>query len=57
VHIEDLSECRLDKLFLAVEVVLERSDPHVGGLGYFQHRHIELAGGDESLHGLPSRLS
>ena len=47
--VERLPHCDGEELFLAVEVVVERAHPDVGGLGDVQHRHAEPAFSDESL--------
>ena len=54
-RVEHLGDGGLEELLLAVEVVVERAHPDVGGLGDLQDRHVELACGDEALRGLDQR--
>ncbi len=49
VRIEHLGDGSLEQLLLALEVVVERAHPDVGGLGDLQDRDIDLARGDECL--------
>lgn len=53
--IEDLVDRGLKQFVLAVEVVVERTHPNVGGLGDLEHRHVELSGRDEALSSTDER--
>ncbi len=53
--VEHLGDGGLEQLLLAVEVVVERPHPDVGGLRDLQDRHVDLARGDEALRGLDQR--
>ena len=55
VGVEDLGDGGVEQLLLAVEVVVERTHPDVGGLGDLQHRHVEPALGDQRLRRLDQR--
>jgi hypothetical protein len=49
VGVEGVLDRGLVELLLAGEVVVERSHPHVGGLGDLQDRDVFLPGRDEGL--------
>ena len=53
--VEHVGDSGFEEFFLAVEVVVERAHPDVGGLGDLQYRHVELALRDERLRGLNQR--
>ena len=55
VCVEHLGDRGLEQLLLAVEVVVERAHPDVGGLGDLQDRDVDLACGDEALRGPDQR--
>ena len=50
--VEHIGDGGLEQLLLALEVVVERPHADVGRLSDLQHRHVQLARGDEALRGL-----
>lgn len=48
-QLEDVFYRRFEQLLLALEVVVEGTQPHVGGLGDLLDRDVEIPGGDEAL--------
>ena len=55
VGVEHLGDGGFEELLLALEVVVERAHPDVGRLSDLQHRHVDLARGDERLRRLDQR--
>ena len=49
VRVEDIAHSGLEQLFFALEVVVERPHPDVGGLSDLQNRNVELARRDHRL--------
>ena len=54
VGVEGVLDGGVEELLLALEVVVERAHPDVGGLGDLQDRDVDLAGRDEGLGGAHS---
>jgi hypothetical protein len=55
VSVQHIGDRGLEQLLLAVEVVVERTHPDVGGLRDLQYRHVDLAFGDQPLCRLDER--
>ncbi|SIL68566.1 Uncharacterised protein [Mycobacteroides abscessus subsp. abscessus] len=55
--VEHIGHGRIEKRFLTVEVVVKRTHSDVCRLRDFQHRHVELALGDQGLRSLDQRCA